>query len=312
MEFLVNTLNRVSFMDDEQLKFVLNDILPVVLAQLNTATTDEERKKCIELLSHLSKRIRPNKSIPLPCTDLLRIATAANTTSFCRNFTSAFLEMGAQRLVSREEKAMLACLSLSNLTDCRKLNNSNNNDNDNNNRPFFLPVELMQCSVVLHLMEDLNHVSEKSFLDTGFTSHRPPHGGHNSWFDVTRIVDFLIDIMLTPVLRPDNIEQICNKGKSTLSEGSTTTSSTSGGGGGGAVGGGVFLVPPGLSPQRLHRLVGKRIGDDDVAFVDSWTTAVKFSHTHAAFPQWAFFFFFFFQIFTHPCTYTHIYIYIYI
>jgi hypothetical protein len=202
--------------------------------------------------------------------------------------------MGAQRLVSREEKAMLACLSLSNLTDCRKLNNNsnnNNNNNNNNNVPFFLPVELMQCSVVLHLMEDLNHVSEKSFLDTGlFTSHRPPQRGHNSWIDVTRIVDFLIDIMLTPVLRPDNIEQICNKGKilptatstsSTLSEASTTTSSSSAGGGGG--GGGVFLVPPGLSPQRLQRLVGKRIGDDDVAFVDSWTIAVKFStHTHAA------------------------------
>eukprot|EP00615_Pteridomonas_danica_P019729 CAMPEP_0114378396 /NCGR_PEP_ID=MMETSP0102-20121206/1601_1 /TAXON_ID=38822 ORGANISM="Pteridomonas danica, Strain PT" /NCGR_SAMPLE_ID=MMETSP0102 /ASSEMBLY_ACC=CAM_ASM_000212 /LENGTH=579 /DNA_ID=CAMNT_0001533223 /DNA_START=428 /DNA_END=2168 /DNA_ORIENTATION=- len=110
---------------------------------------------------------------------------------------------------------------------------------------------MVQCSIILHFHHSNNNNTSQ---------FKQKHVS----FD--RITDFLLDIIITPVIRPEHILQIQNKNNhvvttSTSSSAATITTPTAQ----------LYGVPPGLSPQRLQRLVGKRI-DDESSFIESWST----------------------------------------
>ena len=67
---LTRVFNRLTTASDQRLQSVVPKLLPGLLPNLNT-THASVRNKAVEVLSHISKRVRPNKSIQLPCQALV-------------------------------------------------------------------------------------------------------------------------------------------------------------------------------------------------------------------------------------------------
>lgn len=102
IEQLDLVLHRLVVADDAKLSPVLNILLPKLVLKLN-GTAPRVRAKVIDVLSHISKRVRPNPSIVLPCTGLLAVSKDVPASSFAFNFSLSFLEMGVPRLAPVEQ-----------------------------------------------------------------------------------------------------------------------------------------------------------------------------------------------------------------
>lgn len=96
---LDRVLHRLVVADDAKLSSVLDILLPKLVRKLN-GTAPRVRAKVIDVLSHISKRVRPNPSIVLPCASLLAVCKEVPASSFAFNFSLSFLEMGVPRLGS--------------------------------------------------------------------------------------------------------------------------------------------------------------------------------------------------------------------
>jgi Proteasome stabiliser len=107
VEALERILHRLVMTPDDKLAGVLAKLLPKLLEKLNTAEATLVRPKVIELLSHISKRARPNTSITLPCEELLSLCLEAQAGPMTRNFAMVYLEMGLPR-ASNEEQSQVA------------------------------------------------------------------------------------------------------------------------------------------------------------------------------------------------------------
>ncbi|CAM9803847.1 unnamed protein product, partial [Hapterophycus canaliculatus] len=94
---LDRVLHRLVVADDSKLSPVLDVLLPKLVRKLNGASP-RVRAKVIDVLSHISKRVRPNPSITLPCLGLLAVCKDVAARSFAFNFSLSFLEMGVPRL----------------------------------------------------------------------------------------------------------------------------------------------------------------------------------------------------------------------
>lgn len=103
---LDRVLHRLVVSDDDKLSTVLDKLLPKLVRKLNDATP--LRAKVIDVLSHISKRARPNPTITLPCAELLAVCKDVSPTSFAFNFSITFLEMGVPRLPPAEQGAVAA------------------------------------------------------------------------------------------------------------------------------------------------------------------------------------------------------------
>lgn len=103
---LDRVLHRLVVSDDDKLSAVLDKLLPKLVRKLNDATP--LRAKVVDVLSHISKRARPNPSITLPCAELLAVCKDVSPTSFAFNFGIMFLEMGVPRLPPAEQGAVAA------------------------------------------------------------------------------------------------------------------------------------------------------------------------------------------------------------
>lgn len=103
---LERVLNRLVVTDDDKLSAVLNKLLPKLLRKLNDGPA--VRAKVIDVLNHVSKRVRPNTTIMLPCADLLDVCREVPPTSFAFNFSLTFLEMAVPRLSSKEQGVIAA------------------------------------------------------------------------------------------------------------------------------------------------------------------------------------------------------------
>lgn len=97
IEQLDRVLHRLVVADDAKLSPVLDILLPKLVLKLN-GTAPRVRAKVIDVLSHISKRVRPNASIVLPCAGLLAVCKDVPASSFAFNFSLSFLEMGVPRL----------------------------------------------------------------------------------------------------------------------------------------------------------------------------------------------------------------------
>lgn len=94
---LNRVLHRLVVADDSKLSPVLDILLPKLVRKLNGASR-RVRAKVIDVLSHISKRVRPSPSITLPCLGLLAVCKDVPASSFAFNFSLSFLEMGVPRL----------------------------------------------------------------------------------------------------------------------------------------------------------------------------------------------------------------------
>lgn len=101
---LDRVLHRLVVTEDGKLSAVLDKLLPKLLRKLNDAPT--VRGKVIDVLSHISKRVRPNPSVTLPCAELLAVCASVPPTSFAFNFSLTFLEMAVPRLPPGEQGAI--------------------------------------------------------------------------------------------------------------------------------------------------------------------------------------------------------------
>ena len=90
---------------DQQLQAAINKFLSPVLLKLNSQN-EGVRKKVMELLVHINKRIKNNNNIQLPVESLLLQYQDPAATSFVINFTIIYLRMGFPRL-SMERQAEL-------------------------------------------------------------------------------------------------------------------------------------------------------------------------------------------------------------
>lgn len=97
VEQLDRVLHRLVVADDSKLSPVLDILLPKLVRKLN-GSSPRVRAKVIDVLSHISKRVRPSPSITLPCSSLLAVCKDVPASSFAFNFSLSFLEMGVPRL----------------------------------------------------------------------------------------------------------------------------------------------------------------------------------------------------------------------
>lgn len=88
---------------DAQLEKTIQVFLPPVLLKLASINPDV-KKKVMEILSHINKRVKANTTIQLPFQTLLEQFTNPQISVFVKNFTLMYLEMAAARL-SPEETA---------------------------------------------------------------------------------------------------------------------------------------------------------------------------------------------------------------
>ncbi|MBZ3878380.1 Proteasome-associated protein ECM29-like protein [Sciurus carolinensis] len=82
---------------DEQLQNIISKFLPPVLLKLSS-TQEGVRKKVMELLVHLNKRIKSRPKIQLPVETLLVQYQDPAAVSFVTNFTIIYVKMGYPRL----------------------------------------------------------------------------------------------------------------------------------------------------------------------------------------------------------------------
>ena len=106
MQLLERVFLRLGSADtDQQLQAAINKFLSPVLLKLNSQN-EGVRKKVMELLVHINKRIKNNTNIQLPVESLLLQYQDPAATSFVINFTVIYLRMGFPRL-SLERQAEL-------------------------------------------------------------------------------------------------------------------------------------------------------------------------------------------------------------
>jgi proteasome component ECM29 len=86
---------------DAQLEKTIQVFLPPVLLKL-ASTNADAKKKVMEILSHINKRVKANTTIKLPFESLLQQFTDDKVSTFVKNFTLIYLDMGASRLTPEE------------------------------------------------------------------------------------------------------------------------------------------------------------------------------------------------------------------
>lgn len=100
---------------DEQLQSLLAKFLTPVLFKL-ASPEEAVRKKVMELLIHVNKRVKTRPQIQLPVQALLEQYQNPNATSFVTNFTIIYLKLGFPRLTI-EQQAELVPVILNALQD---------------------------------------------------------------------------------------------------------------------------------------------------------------------------------------------------
>ncbi|XP_026680942.1 proteasome adapter and scaffold protein ECM29, partial [Diaphorina citri] len=88
---------------DEQLESMVTKFLPPVLLKLSS-THEEVKKKVIELLTHISKRIKARPNVQLPVKSLLDLYQDPSSNSFIVNFAIIYIKIGFPRLPEAQER----------------------------------------------------------------------------------------------------------------------------------------------------------------------------------------------------------------
>lgn len=102
-------LRIVTTESDEQFESVLAKFLIPVLHKLSSPQ-EGVRKKVMELLVHVNKRLKSRPQIQLPVEALLQQYQDASSSSFVLNFTMIYLKLGFPRLDRSRQAALLHAL----------------------------------------------------------------------------------------------------------------------------------------------------------------------------------------------------------
>jgi hypothetical protein len=234
------------------------------------------RLKAVEVLSHLSKRVRPNLSLPLPVFTLVRLATQPHGSPFQRNFAAAYLEMGVCRLPTPHARGAAGAAALGALAAA-----------DPAVAPSFGTVEASLCAVALHALSDLHlahghsatphrHVSDEPgvatpAIEAAFGPCGLRIGPNAPAVDAARAVDFLLDVLLAPPLRPGHVAHLQQQPEATPRTAAISASAGGAAAAGPAAPAVAWPIPAGLSPRRLRRLCGKALGG---AAAEAWGSVV--------------------------------------
>ncbi|CAN6443404.1 unnamed protein product [Victoria cruziana] len=113
-EVLDRMLTRLALTDDPKLETVLPKILPYSISCLSSGSP-AIRKKVMEILTHLNKRVKHQKSIRLPLLELWKEYVEVGAALIVRNFCMIYIEMAFDRLTV-EEKADMAPMLIANVS----------------------------------------------------------------------------------------------------------------------------------------------------------------------------------------------------
>ncbi|KAI5754154.1 hypothetical protein M8J77_006226 [Diaphorina citri] len=94
---------------DEQLESMVTKFLPPVLLKLSS-THEEVKKKVIELLTHISKRIKARPNVQLPVKSLLDLYQDPSSNSFIVNFAIIYIKIGFPRLPGSAQADLIPVL----------------------------------------------------------------------------------------------------------------------------------------------------------------------------------------------------------
>ncbi|XP_061192483.1 proteasome adapter and scaffold protein ECM29-like [Saccostrea echinata] len=94
---------------DEQLESCLDRFLPAVLLKLNS-TDEAVRKKVMELLVHVNKRLKSRPKVLLPVEQLINQYTDPQATSIITNFSIIYIRMGYPRLTPEKQAELVPLL----------------------------------------------------------------------------------------------------------------------------------------------------------------------------------------------------------
>ncbi|KAM4809917.1 proteasome adapter and scaffold protein ECM29 [Rhinophrynus dorsalis] len=204
---------------DEQLQSIISKFLPPVLLKLSSSQ-EGVRKKVMELLVHLNKRIKSRPRIQLPVETLLVQYQDPAAVSFVTNFTIIYIKMGYPRL-PLEKQCELAPSLLTAMEG----------------RPQPQQDSLMH--LLIPTLYHMKYPSDSSKSISLFNLAEKPK-------TVQLLLDFMLDVLLMPygyVLNEPQTRQSAQSG-----QGSSASS------GGGGVG--IPQPPPGMSFYAAKRVVG--------------------------------------------------------
>uniref|UniRef100_A0A673VC60 Ecm29 proteasome adaptor and scaffold n=1 Tax=Suricata suricatta TaxID=37032 RepID=A0A673VC60_SURSU len=203
---------------DEQLQNIISKFLPPVLLKLSS-TQEGVRKKVMELLVHLNKRIKSRPKIQLPVETLLVQYQDPAAVSFVTNFTIIYVKMGYPRLPV-EKQCELAPTLLTAMEG----------------KP-----QPQQDSLMHLLIPTLFHMKypvESSKSASPFNLAEKPK-------TVQLLLDFMLDVLLMPY------GYVLNESQSRQNSSSGQSSSSNSGGGSG-----IPQPPPGMSFYAAKRVIG--------------------------------------------------------
>ncbi|XP_059624994.1 uncharacterized protein LOC132268214 [Cornus florida] len=113
-EMLDRMLTRLALCDDSKLETLLSKLLPLSISSLSSHSP-AVRKKVIEILSHVNKRVKHQPEIGLPLSELWKLYVEANAAPMVKNFCIVYIEMAFERL-NVEEKENMAPILVSNIS----------------------------------------------------------------------------------------------------------------------------------------------------------------------------------------------------
>ena len=171
ISLLENVLMRLAVVEDNKLESQLNSLLTPVLAKLSTPH-EPVRKKVLEVLSHINKRVKPNQNIRLPLQDLVEIYTDATTTPFMTNFIILYLELAFNRAPIKDKAAVSPLL-------LKDLNIRNANQ------------QLVLMALFLSVLEKMDIAIEETDRQKQFA----PFASNPQV--ISMLMDFFLDVVLT-------------------------------------------------------------------------------------------------------------------
>ncbi|XP_033636669.1 proteasome adapter and scaffold protein ECM29-like [Asterias rubens] len=238
LELLERVFLRVGSAEtDEQLQNVTSRFLPPVLLKL-CSNQEGVRKKVLELLVHINKRLKSRPKVQIPVDVLLlQYQDPANVT-FVTNFTILYLKMGYPRL-SLEKQAELA----PSLIQCIE------------GKPILQQECLLQMLIptLPHLKLPKDPVQRKVVFGL---SEKP--------ITVQMLLDFMLDYLLLPYTfstsKAEERPTTATGGQQTASSSSSRpTTAPAGGAGAAAATASGWTTPPGLSATALKRVLGEGV-----------------------------------------------------
>ncbi|KAL6966666.1 hypothetical protein U1Q18_032452, partial [Sarracenia purpurea var. burkii] len=108
-EILDRMLTRLALCDDSKLENLLSKLLPLSISFLSSHSPSV-RKKVIEILSHVNKRVKHEPEIGLPLSELWELYMQAQSAPMVKNFCIVYIEMAFERLNIEEKETMTPIL----------------------------------------------------------------------------------------------------------------------------------------------------------------------------------------------------------